>query len=121
MDSAFLLWRLTRGTNGHLQLDVCILYVYAFSVQVIWDPDKARSNLSKHGVRFSDAELVLSDSVALTREDSSAGGEQRFVSIGTDAVGRVVVVVYTYRGEDIRLISARPATRSERRAYEEGI
>lgn len=72
-------------------------------------------------VRFSDAELVLYDPRAVTIEDSAAQGEQRHISIGLDAVGRILVVVYTYRGEDARLISARLATRRERKYYEEGI
>jgi len=59
--------------------------------------------------------------MALTIEDETTESEQRFVSVGADALNRVVVVVYTYRGEDIRLISARRATRRERKAYEEGI
>jgi uncharacterized DUF497 family protein len=54
---------------------------------------------------------VLFDPNALTREDLDVKNEQRFVSIGMDAIGRVLVVVYTYRGEDIRLISARSATK----------
>jgi uncharacterized DUF497 family protein len=59
--------------------------------------------------------------MALTIEDESAEEEQRFVSIGSDALNRIMVVVYTYREDDIRLISARRATRKERKAYEEGI
>jgi hypothetical protein len=90
-------------------------------MSVVWDPEKARSNLKKHGVRLSDAEMVLFDPNALTREDTEAEGEQRFVTVGADSVGRVVVAVYAYRGEDIRLISARSATKRERKSYEEGI
>jgi uncharacterized protein len=90
-------------------------------MRAIWDPVKAKANLEKHGVRFSDAELVLYDPHGVTIEDSAAEGEQRHISIGLDAVGRILVVVYTYRGEDVRLISARLATRMERRYYEEGI
>ena len=90
-------------------------------MRAVWDPDKAEANLEKHGVRFSDAELVLYDPHAVTVEDSAAQGEQRHISIGLDAVGRILVVVYTYRGENVRLISARPATQRERRQYEEGI
>ena len=86
-----------------------------------WDPRKAAINWGKHGVRLSDAEPVLFDPTAVTREDPSARGEQRFVSIGTDALGRVLVVVYSYREDDVRLISARNATRKERSQYEEGI
>ena len=77
--------------------------------------------MKKHGIRFSDAEMVLFDPNALTREDLDETNEQRIVSIGRDAIDRVIVVVYTYRGEGIRLISARPATKRERESYEEGI
>ena len=77
---------------------------------VTWDPQKARANLAKHGIRLSDADVVLSDPDGLTREDSTSVAERRFVSIGSDAVARVLVVVFTYRGEDVRLISARLAT-----------
>lgn len=90
-------------------------------MRVVWDPIKARQNLQKHRVRFSDAELVLSDPSALTTEDREALGEPRFVTIGMDANGRTLVVVYTHRGNDLRLISARVATRREKRQYEEGI
>jgi uncharacterized DUF497 family protein len=78
-------------------------------------------NLKKHGIRFSDAEMVLFDPNALTREDAGARGEQRFMSVGADSAGRILVVVYTHRGENLRLISARAATGRERKAYEEGI
>jgi len=90
-------------------------------MDVVWDPEKARENLKKHGVRFSDAEMVLFDPNALTREDIESEGEQRFVTVGMDSGGRILVVVYTYRGEDIRLISARSVTKRERMQYEEGI
>ena len=86
-----------------------------------WDPEKAKSNFQKHKIRFSDAESVLFDPLALTREDEDADGEQRFVSIGTDAFNRVLVVVYTFRGDKIRIISARRATKKERNCYEERI
>jgi len=68
--------------------------------------------------RLSDAETVLFDPMALTRENGDAEGEQRFVSIGMDATGKLLVVVFTCRGEEIRLISARPATAKERKHYE---
>jgi len=90
-------------------------------MDIVWDPEKARINMKQHGIRFSDAEMVLFDPNALTRGDLDVKNEQRFVSIGIDAIGRVLVVVYTYRGEDIRLISARSATKRERERYEEGI
>ena len=85
---------------------------------IAFDPNIAAANFQKHGVRFSDAEFVLFDPMALTREDNDAEGEERFISIGADATGRLLVVVYTYRGDDVRLISARLATTKERDAYE---
>jgi len=90
-------------------------------MDVIWDPAKAEANLQKHGVRFSDAEAVLFDPLALSMEDEDAQGEDRYIAMGQDTVGRVLVVVYTYRGDTIRLISARPATHKEIKAYEKGI
>ncbi len=65
--------------------------------------------------------MVLFDPSALTREDEVTDGEQRFVTVGMNTLGRILVVVYAYRGEDIRLVSARPGTRRERKHYEEGI
>lgn len=88
-------------------------------MKVTWDPAKAGANFRKHKIRFSDAEGVLYDPMALTTENESAEGEQRFVSIGTDILNRTLVVVYTYRLDSIRLISARRATRKERKTYEE--
>lgn len=83
-----------------------------------WDPDKAATNLRKHGIAFADAVAVLSDTFALTTADDSVD-EERFVTLGTDAFGRLLVVVYTWRGEQrIRIISARQATRHERLHYE---
>jgi uncharacterized DUF497 family protein len=90
-------------------------------MSVEWDPHKANINLKKHGVRFSDAEAVLFDPNALSFEDLAAQGEQRFIVIGMDHLWRLLVVIYTERGNHIRLISARPATRSERLKYESGI
>ncbi len=83
-----------------------------------WDPEKAVSNLAKHGVDFADAVGVFEDEWALTIKEEHVEGEQRFATLGTDFLERVLVVVYTYRGGKIRLISARGATRNERRAYE---
>lgn len=84
-----------------------------------WDSDKAENNRKKHRVDFADAVPVFEDEMALTIEDPDAEGEPRFVTFGRDAVGRVLTVVYTWRGEDIRIISARLATKGERQAYEE--
>ena len=90
-------------------------------MEVEWDANKAAINLQKHSVRFSDAEAVLFDPNALSFEDTTAQGEQRFVAIGMDHLWRLLVVVYTERGNRVRLISARLATRSERQKYESGI
>jgi uncharacterized protein len=84
-----------------------------------WDKDKAASNLNKHDIDFADAVSVFSDDLATTVNDERFE-EERFITIGIDAFGRVLVVVYTWRGDEIRLISARKATRSERNQYEEG-
>ena len=81
-----------------------------------WDSDKADSNLRKHGVDFADAVSVFSDDLAHTLEEDRYE-EERFITIGIDAFGRVLVVVYTWRDEEIRIISARKATRTERRQY----
>ena len=83
-----------------------------------WDPAKARSNLSKHGVRFSDVEPAFYDEFALSMPDEFSRAEERFLLVGRDAIGRVVMVSYTYRGDSIRIISARLATKSERKEYE---
>ena len=90
-------------------------------MDIEWDPEKAKSNYQKHKVHIADAESVLYDTMALTIEDQDIDGEKRFVTIGTASTGRIVIVVYTYRDNSIRLISARKATASERRYYEEGI
>jgi hypothetical protein len=86
---------------------------------VEWDPGKARLNARKHGVHFADAVAVLEDERALTTRDLFSREEQRWVTLGLDALGRVLVVVYTWRGERLRVISARKATARERRRYEE--
>ena len=76
-------------------------------MDVRFDPRKSEINRRKHGVDLSDAEAVLFDPMALIREDCDSQGEQRFVMVGGDGLGRVLTVVYTYREPDmIRLISA---------------
>jgi uncharacterized DUF497 family protein len=83
-----------------------------------WDPNKAKSNLKKHGVRFADAVSVFEDENAVTIEDEHES-ENRFITIGRDILLRILVVVYTFRGHIIRIISARKATARERKIYEE--
>jgi uncharacterized protein len=97
-------------------LDQCTIV----HVLVEWDPRKARLNARKHGVQFADAVAALEDERALTMADISSSGEERWITIGLDPFGRVIVVIYTWRGKNVRLISARSATPRERRLYEEG-
>ena len=97
-------WRLTWVT-----------FVHTFkAVDIAWDPNKAAANLSAHGVSFVEAATVLTDDMALTREDPDAVGEQRFVSLAMSATGALLVVVYTYREPDtVRLISAWKANKPQ--------
>ena len=90
-------------------------------MRVTWDSNKAEINFKKHKIRFSDAEMVLYDPFAMTLEEHVVATDQRFVTIGYDAVGRIIAVVYSYRGDTIRLISARKATPKERKQHEKGI
>lgn len=85
-----------------------------------WDLEKAEANFAKHGVRFAESLPVFADDCAITiPDDESDPGEQRFVTLGTGAKGRALVVVYTWRGAAIRIISARKAEPRERAQYEE--
>jgi uncharacterized protein len=85
-----------------------------------WDPAKAKANARKHGVDFADAAIALSDDSAVTIPDPDSEDEERFVSLGVDPNDRVLVTVFTHRGEGIRIISSRKASKGERRQYEEG-
>jgi uncharacterized DUF497 family protein len=84
-----------------------------------WDPAKARANFAKHGVRFADVVTVLEDDLALTMRDPSSDEEERWITLGSDGLGRVIVVVYAWRGDNVRLISAPTATAREKSQYEE--
>ena len=83
-----------------------------------WDPNKAKSNYKKHGVRFADAVGVFEDERAITIQDEHES-EDRFITIGRDFLSRTLVVIYTFRDVVIRIISARKATVRERKIYEE--
>ena len=83
-----------------------------------WDPNKARSNHKKHGVKFADAVGVFEDEKAITIKDDHEK-EDRYITIGMDFLSRILVVVYTFRDIVIRIISARKATARERKIYEE--
>ena len=86
-----------------------------------FDPKKDAENLKKHGVSLAEGDGVLSDPLAVTIEDDSAEGEQRFVTLGANMFGSLMVVVWTPRDEDVRIISVRKPTPKERRNYEEGV
>jgi hypothetical protein len=89
-------------------------------VEFEWDLVKANANFRKHGVLFSDAASVLEDEQALTLRDPYAEEEERWITVGLDLFGRLLVVVYVWRDETIRFISARPATPRERQEYDGG-
>lgn len=86
-----------------------------------FDPKKDAANLKKHGVSLSEADGVLNDPLALTVEDKTAEGEQRFVTIGTNLFGSLMVVVHAPSGEGVRIISVRNADPKERRNYEKSV
>jgi uncharacterized DUF497 family protein len=86
-----------------------------------WDPNKAALNLERRNVSFPEAATVFDDplSVAVPDPDHSFE-EQRFIIVGASHRGRLLIVAYTERGENIRIITARELTRKEKEAYEEG-
>lgn len=86
-----------------------------------WDSDKAEKNFRKHGVSFEEASTAFGDDLSLTGKDPDhSAGEARFITFGMSAAGRLLVVSHTERKDKIRIISARPATRAERKFYENG-
>jgi uncharacterized protein len=93
---------------------------YIWGAMFEWDKSKAKKNLLKHGIAFADSFAVFEDPNAVTLADHGAD-EQRYVTIGMDALGRLLVVAYTWRGDNIRIISARKAVRSEVKQYESEI
>ena len=85
-----------------------------------WDAAKARLNLSKHSVSFDEASTAFGDRRAITIPDPLHSlAEERFVTIGVSETGKIPVVVATERGDSLRLISARPASKREKKQYEE--
>ncbi len=89
-------------------------------MRIEYDPDKAAVNPLNHdGVTFDEVKLVLLDPYALTREDVDVNGEQRFITLGMGAKNRILIVVWTLRGECVRLISAWKANQPQRRRYEQ--
>ena len=84
-----------------------------------WDPQKAKSNLEKHGVSFEEASTAFQDTLSLTIDDPLHSiDEERVVLIGMSNKNRLLVVVHTERGDNIRIISAKKATKKERKNYE---
>jgi uncharacterized protein len=92
------------------------------SLKFEWDPSKAVSNLSKHGVSFQEALTAFADPLARIFDDEDHSiKEQREIIIGHSAEERLLVVCFTAQGESVRIFSARKATRRERKEYEENI
>jgi uncharacterized protein len=83
-----------------------------------FDPAKDAANIAKHGISLAEGDGVVRDPLGLTREDDSAEGEQRWVTIGMNTFGELRVAVWTQRGEHARLISVRKPTSQERKHYE---
>lgn len=91
------------------------------SYEFEWHADKAETNLRKHNVSFHEASTVFADPLAmLMRDPDHSIGEERSVVLGTSSAGRLLVVSHAERPPRTRLISARPATRNERKQYEQG-
>lgn len=89
-------------------------------MKIEWDPRKAKSNFEKHGVSFEEGATALSDPMAATGADPDHSiTEQRYVTFGVSEKGRLVAVSHTEKGEIIRIISARKASKGERKFYEE--
>ena len=89
-------------------------------IRFTWNPRKARSNAVKNGITFQEAASAFRDPLSVTTTEPRPYPEERLVLLGRSDVGRLVVVVHTYREGSVRLISARKPTRRERRDYEEG-
>jgi hypothetical protein len=87
------------------------------NVRYQWDRTKAASNLRKHGVYFADAISVFEDELAVTIEDDYAE-ERRWITLGRDFFGRILIVVYSWSDDEIRIISAKKANARERKQYE---
>jgi hypothetical protein len=90
-------------------------------MRIEWNPEKAKSNLKRHGISFEEAATALSDPMAATGADPDHSiTEERYVTFGVSEKGRLVVVSHTEKDETIRIISARKASKGEKELYEEG-
>ena len=86
-----------------------------------WDEEKSKGNLRKHGVSFDEAKTVFNDPFAMTIADPEHSSlEARYIDMGMSSLGHILMVWYTERDRNIRIIGSRKATRRERRDYEEG-
>ena len=86
-----------------------------------WDPRKAAANLTKHRVAFEEAATAIRDDfAAVVRDPDHSLNEHRFITFGISSAGRLLMVSHSERGDTVRIISARLATRMERKIYEEG-
>ena len=84
-----------------------------------WDEEKANSNLKKHKISFEEGKTILDDPFLLTFPDlEHSEFEERYINIGTSVRGRILILIHTERGENIRIINCRKATSTERKAYE---
>lgn len=93
---------------------------YNQAMKIEWDPKKARTNLRKHKVSFEEAATAVSDPLATTGADPDHSvTEDRYITFGVSARGRLLVVAHTEEHETIRIISARLASKGERKLYEE--
>jgi len=91
------------------------------SLRFEWDSKKAQSNRRRHGITFEEASTIFGDPLSITIHDPAHSiGEDRFITIGTSVNDKLIVVVHTDRNDIIRIISARKATKNERRQYEQG-
>jgi uncharacterized DUF497 family protein len=87
-------------------------------LRIEWDPAKAKANRRKHDIDFADAAAVLFDELALTIKDAESE-QERYITVGADALARTLVVVFAWTEEGVRLISARKGTKKERQQYED--
>ena len=94
--------------------------MHTIKVEITWDSVKAKSNRLKHRIYFSEIESVFYDPYAISFEDVDSKGEARYIVIGSDSLERLIVATYAYRDATIRLISARKASKAERKVYEKG-
>lgn len=112
---------LTAAVTQHELIETRRLTVYNRMTKFEWDPRKAKLNVSKHRVSFEGATTVFRDPLSVTAPDPDHSiRDNRFVTLGMSSAGRLLTIFYAEQGESIRIISARNATKQERKIYEEG-